>query len=90
MSETGYEEIEKRISQANTFIYNKIIAPMPTNEGMCYALTRFTQDFLRMTYHHVSKNMPPQEAKATMKVILDTVLLNYGMHVRIDEFDKPS
>lgn len=90
MNDEKYNIIEYKLNKIDSFIFTNLINQITDTEQMSYVLTRLTQDYLRMTHFHLTKNMPSQEAKAAMKVILDTVLMSYGMHVRIDEFEKPA
>lgn len=57
------------------------------NEG-AYVLTVLMQDYIKMLMMHLVRFLPRQEAKATMKVALDTILMDYGMHVKIEEFNS--
>lgn len=90
LSEDRVGFLERLIQESNKHSFKKVISCASDNNEMAYILTSFTQDWVRLSMMNLNNQLPSQEAKAAMKVILDTVLLDYGLHVRIDEFDKPS
>lgn len=81
--------LEYHVKKMKDYFVNMLMKHASNKSEFHYVMTATTQDQIRMCMMGLKKDMPLQEAKATMKVILDTVLFDYGMHVRIDEFDKP-
>lgn len=57
-----------------------------TSDGT-YFLGSMTHDLMRMSFSIISRNAPRQEAKSAFKILMDEVLLDYGMSVVIHEFN---
>lgn len=57
-----------------------------TSDGT-YFLGCMTHDLMRMSFSIISRNAQKQEAKAAFKILMDEVLLDYGMSVVIHEFN---
>ncbi len=81
-------ELNKMIERYHNLFYRQIIPQLADIPELSYMTTSLLQDLLAMNIMHLKKNLPSQEAKATLKVILDLKLMDLGMHVKIDEFNS--
>ena len=79
-------DLNNAIGRYHEIFYRQICPNVFDTPEMSYVLTAVLQDFLTMNIIHLNKCLPKQEAKAALKVILDLKLMDYGMHVKIDEF----
>ena len=79
--------IENRMQKANKYMFDGVFKHLRTDSEQFYVLTSMTQDYTKITMEKLLKAVPSQEAKASMKIILDTILFDYGMSVKIDEFE---
>lgn len=79
-----------RLEKMKVQFFDKLIKNIGHEAELHYIMTCLIQDWLRMEMIALNKSMPIQESKAVMKVILDTVLLDFGMCVQVAEFGKPS
>ena len=79
-------EIDARNNFLLEMFNQKVYTQCKNTEERSYALCSITQDLLHMLFMHIQANMPTQEAKAALKVALDAILLNHGMHISIHEF----
>lgn len=85
----NYEQkLDKLINQHGQVIMSNLAKKCNTTEEGVYYLCSLTQDLLKMLYSIINSGTSPQEAKAVYKVALDTVLLEYGMSVAIQEFKQ--
>lgn len=78
--------LDKRITKHYLHFLKEVFEPCKSTEEGVYVCCATAQDRIRMLYKAINSAVPAQEAKAALKIALDTVLLDYGMSVQIHEF----
>jgi len=87
MTVTNQTHLDKLVKkQANLILRTLRYDCIDIGDGTYY-LCSLTHDVLKMLYSLIHRNMSAAEAKATYKVALDEVLVNYGLSVQIHEFN---
>lgn len=79
--------IDKIIKKMGNQILKTLHRDCITTADGTYFLGSMTHDLMRMSFSIISRNAPRQEAKAAFKILMDEVLLDYGMSVVIHEFN---
>lgn len=81
------EKVDRLINRTKTQMLNTLAKDCEDTFEGGYYLTGMTQDTIRMMFSIIKQNTEShQHAKAALKVVLDTVLLDYGMSSVIHEF----
>lgn len=80
------DEFDKRIRKHHTNYLKAIINNTKGLEEATYVNCIMAQDHMRMFILTLMRQLQPQEAKAAIKIALDTILMDYGMSTVIHEF----
>ncbi len=80
--------IEKKINSLLYVFNDKIICQCKSTEEATFAVCRLNLYLTDMLMKVMQANLPAQEAKAALKVALDSALFDHGMSVMIHEFQQ--
>lgn len=81
------EDIDSQVRKLVDVYTGFINKELKTKEEASYATTVLAGQALRMLWITLHKNMCQQEAKATLKTIIDGYLLEQGVSLKIHEFE---
>lgn len=87
MDGSRQHQIDYRIEKNKEAFLKIILSNCKSSEESVYATCALALDYMRMHYKALSACVPQQEAKAAFKITLDTFLCEYGMSVRVHEFE---
>ena len=66
----------------NRFLKGPLDSSEDIEEGM-YVITCVTQDMMRMLLNTLKRQLPEKEARMSAQVALESVLLDYGLEVKV-------